>query len=80
MAIFPRGLIGQSTSALPSGSDVNLFGDGESVVNLDAEIPDGALDLGVTEQQLDSRGRRLQCRLSRKNLLLRPFSAKRRMS
>ena len=54
MAIFPRGLIGQSTPALPSGSDVNLFGDGESVINLDAEIPDGALDLGVTEQQLDS--------------------------
>lgn len=54
LATFPRGLIGQSASALPSGSVVNLFGDGKSVINLDAEISDCALDLCVTEQQLDS--------------------------
>jgi hypothetical protein len=53
MAIFPRGLIGQSTSALPSGSDVDLLGDCESIIDLDTEIPDGAFDLGMTKQQLD---------------------------
>jgi hypothetical protein len=37
----------------PGSSDVNLLGDGEGIVDLDAEIPHGALDFGVTQQQLD---------------------------
>ena len=41
---------GQSMSALPSSSDINLFCYRERVVDLDAEITDRALDLGVTEQ------------------------------
>ena len=53
MATFPRSLIGQSASALPSGSDVDLLGDGESIIYLDAEISDGALDLRVPQEQLD---------------------------
>jgi hypothetical protein len=36
-----------------SSSDVGLFGDFESVIHLDAEIPHGALDFGVPEQKLD---------------------------
>jgi hypothetical protein len=31
-------------------SEVNLFGDGKSVIHLNAEISDGALDLGVAER------------------------------
>ena len=36
----------------PCSSDVDLFGYGESVIDLNAEIPDGALDLGMSQQQL----------------------------
>ena len=39
---------GQSMSALPVTSDVNLFCNREGVVELDAEISDGAFDLGVS--------------------------------
>jgi hypothetical protein len=44
---------GQSMSALPSISDINLFRYCQGVIDLDAEIPDRAFDLGVPEQQLD---------------------------
>ena len=47
LASFARSLIGQSMSALPSRSDVDLLGDGESIIDLDAEIPNSALNLGV---------------------------------
>ena len=50
---FSRSLIGQSMSALPSGSDVDLLGNCESIIDLDAEIPDGALDLGMPQEQLN---------------------------
>src|SRR5690348_10851075 len=49
----------RAESALPGGSDVNLLGDGEGIVDLDAEIPHGALDFGVTQQQLD--GTQISC-------------------
>ena len=38
----------------PGRSDINLFGYGEGIVDLDAEIPDGAFDFGVPQQELDS--------------------------
>src|ERR1700722_1409386 len=44
---------GQSVSALPGTSDLSLFRYRERVIHLDAEISDRALDLGVTEQELD---------------------------
>ena len=44
---------GQSISALPVTSDVNLFGNVEGVINLDAQVSDSAFNLGVTQQQLD---------------------------
>jgi hypothetical protein len=44
---------GQSVTALPRGSDVDLLGDGERVIGLDAEIPDRALHLGVAKEQLN---------------------------
>jgi hypothetical protein len=37
----------------PGISDIDLLGDRQGVVNLDPEITDRALDLGVTEQQLN---------------------------
>ena len=40
---------GQSLSALPRSSDFDLLGYGQGIVYLDAEIPHGALNLGVTE-------------------------------
>jgi len=43
---------GQSVSALPGNSDINLFGNSERVINLDAKIADRALDLSVAEQEL----------------------------
>ena len=38
-----------SEAHVPGLSDVNLLGYGESIVNLDAEIPHRALDLGVSQ-------------------------------
>jgi hypothetical protein len=34
-------------------SEFNLLGEVQGVVNINAEIPDGAFDLGVTEQELN---------------------------
>ena len=36
---------GKASSALPCSSDVNLLSYGEGIIDFDAEIPDGALDL-----------------------------------
>jgi len=37
----------------PCSSDVNLFSYEEGIIDLNAEIPDGALDLGMSQQQLN---------------------------
>jgi hypothetical protein len=42
----------QSRRTLPFASNVDLLGDFDGVIDLDAEIADGALDLGVSEQEL----------------------------
>ena len=39
---------GQSTSALPVRSNVNLLSNGEGIVHIDAEILNSALYFGVT--------------------------------
>lgn len=39
-------------SALPLSSDVNLFCYRQSVVDLDAKVSDGTLDLSVPEEEL----------------------------
>ena len=44
---------GGARQLCPGNSDVDFLGDFDSVVNLDPEISDGALDLGVAEQQLN---------------------------
>jgi hypothetical protein len=44
--------VGQSLSALPLISDVNLLGNSQGVVHLDTQIPDCALDLLVTQKKL----------------------------
>ena len=43
-------LAGQSILLCPGRSDINLFGYGEGIIDLNAEIPDGALNLGVAKQ------------------------------
>lgn len=40
---------GKPVRLCPCSSDVDLFGYGESVVDLNAEIYDSALDLGMTQ-------------------------------
>jgi hypothetical protein len=40
-------------SALPGISDINLFRYCQGVIDLNAEIPDRAFDLGMPEQKLD---------------------------
>jgi hypothetical protein len=40
-------------TALPRCSDVDLLGDSERIVNLDAEVPDGALHFGVPKEKLN---------------------------
>jgi hypothetical protein len=36
----------------PCSSDVNLFSYGEGIIDFNAKIPDGALDLCMSQQQL----------------------------
>jgi hypothetical protein len=40
-------------SALPLISDINLLGNGQGIVYLDTKIANRALDLPVTQKQLD---------------------------
>jgi hypothetical protein len=44
---------GRARLLCPGISGINLLGDGESVVDLDAEVAHRALDLGVPQQELD---------------------------
>ena len=45
---------GRACLLCPGISDVNLFRYCQGVIDLDAEIPDRAFDLGMPEQELDS--------------------------
>ena len=45
-------LLGQSMSALPGNSDIDLFCYGQGVIDLDTEVSDGTFDFGVAEQEL----------------------------
>jgi hypothetical protein len=40
-------------SALPQESDVDLFGNGEGVIDLYTQVADGALNFGMAKQELD---------------------------
>ena len=48
----PDGRGGRTVALCPSDLDINLFGDGQGVINIDTEVADGALDLRVSEKQL----------------------------
>jgi hypothetical protein len=39
-------------SALPPLSDIHLFSNGESIINLDAKIPSGTFYLAMAKQEL----------------------------
>jgi hypothetical protein len=45
--------LGRACPLCPGISDINLFRYGQGVIDLNAEIPDRALDLGMPEQKLD---------------------------
>ncbi len=49
----PTDEINGSKRILDMPSEIELFGDGEGVVNLDAEIPDSAFELAMAEQELN---------------------------
>ena len=49
LANFCRTKIWQSVSALPKFSDIYFFSNFECIVNLDAEISNGAFNFRVTE-------------------------------
>ena len=44
---------GKASRLCPGNSDVDLFGYGESIINLNAEIPDCALDLVIIPPACD---------------------------
>ena len=50
---LPRGG-GRAGPLCPGSSDIDLFSNREGVVDLNPEIPNRALDLRMTEQELDS--------------------------
>ena len=52
MARLRRMKRGKASPLCPCSSDVDLFRDGESIIDLNPEIADSAFDLGVTEQEL----------------------------
>ena len=54
-------------------SDINLFHYSQGVIDLDAEVPDRAFDLGVPEQELDSP------KIARPSIDQGSFSASQRM-
>jgi hypothetical protein len=39
---------------LPKTSNVHLFRNGNGIIHLDAKVSHAALDLGLTQEQLDS--------------------------
>ena len=45
--------VGRACPLCPGISDINLFHYCQGVIDLDAEIPDRAIDLGMTEQELN---------------------------
>src|ERR1700693_3693353 len=52
MARNCRSWLGRACPLCPSNSDINLFCYGQGIIDLDAEVSDGAFDLGVSEQKL----------------------------
>jgi len=53
LALLNRSELGRARQLCPGISDVNFLSDLDRVIDLDAEIADGALDLGVAEQELN---------------------------
>ena len=48
-----RGVEGQSNGSALMSSDLDLLGYGEGIIDIDAQVSNGALDLGVAEQELN---------------------------
>ena len=54
MARFCRERTGRACLLCPGISDVDLFRYREGIIHLNAKVSDGAFDLGVAEQELQS--------------------------
>jgi hypothetical protein len=65
---------GQSVAALPRCSDVDLLGDRERVIDLDAKVSDRTLHLGVAKEQLN------RAKVSRSSIDQRHLGSTQRMS
>ena len=52
MAQICRSWVGRACPLCPGNSDINLFRYGKGIIDLDAEIPDGALNFRMAEQEL----------------------------
>ena len=50
MAPIGRRRRGRARRLCPQNSDINLFSDGQGVIDLNSEIPNGTLDLRVAEK------------------------------
>lgn len=53
MARFCREQMGRASPLCPGISDVDLFRYREGIINLNAEVSDGAFDFGAPEQKLN---------------------------
>jgi hypothetical protein len=53
VALFDDSQAGRGRQLCPGISDVNFLGNLDSIVDLSTEIADGALNFGVTEQELN---------------------------
>src|SRR5262249_2598692 len=54
LALSHPGLAGRARPLCPGTSDINFLGNLNCIVDLNAQVADGALDLSVSEQKLDS--------------------------
>jgi len=52
MALSCLRWVGRACPLCPGTSDVDLFSYRERIIDLDAEVPDGAFDFGVPELEL----------------------------
>jgi hypothetical protein len=45
--------MGRAGALCPPNSDIDLLGYSKGIIHFDTEIPNGALDLSMTEEKLD---------------------------
>ena len=53
MSLRPQFRMQGRARALPTKLDINLFGNRQRIIYIDAKVSDGALDLPVTKKKLN---------------------------